>query len=386
MRDGARRIAELVEAEQPDPEGGIIRPFAAFQRHAGSNLQPLFGKGLARLHLGIRGKTDDDTRRLEPLGGDRFVAVSLHQVANLAPQVDLRLLQRLETKRLSLDQRVAEMAQRIGRHRGVICMRPAFIGLHDLCPFLQIIGEAGTGCLVEACPCARRHHHQRGAGRCAPALLRRGQQDVHPGGLEIDEDGAAGDTVQNEQAAMLVNTAGDGGDETVGNHQPGRGLDMRAEDDVGLLLAYPRQDVVKRLRGERGIRLVGGLTGRQHGGAFGKAASLDDLAPAVAEPAIPDHHHPRLLDELPCYRLHAIGAAARDHGDRRRAIGIAHDPRDIAHDIAKGGRHRIQGPVGKHHRIFEKAVRVDIIAKGWHVYLVSLFAQLARPGIRPRLL
>ena len=127
------------------------------------------------------------------------------------------------------------MAQRVGRHGSVIGMRPAFIGFHYLGPFLQIIGKARAGCLVETCATMRRHHHQRCTRRCAPPLLRRCQQHINTCFFQINEDRAAGDTVQNEYPTMLMNTAGHGADEIIRHHHPGRRLDMRAKDNIGLL-------------------------------------------------------------------------------------------------------------------------------------------------------
>ena len=66
---------------------------------------------------------------------------------------------------------------------------------------------------------------------------------------------------------------------------------MRAEHDVRLLVPDSRKDIVQRLRCERRIGLVGRLARRQNSGAFGKAARLDDLAPAEAEPSVPDYHN-----------------------------------------------------------------------------------------------
>ena len=275
------------------------------------------------------------------------------------------------------------MPQRIGRHRRVVGVRAALIGFHDLRPFLQIIGEARARGLFEPLPRQWGHHHQRRAGRRAPALLRSGQQHVDSRFLEIDENGAAGHAVENEQAAMLMDAAGDGGDEAVGDHQPGRGFHMRAEHDVRLLVPDSRQDIVQRLRRERRIGLVGRLARRQNSGAFGKAARLDDLAPAEAEPSVPDHHHARFLDELTCDGFHTVSPAAGHHGDRRRAVGVSHNPRNVAHHVAKSGRHRIQGPVGKDNRIFEKAVGIDIVAQGWHCHLVTSLLQSLRSGSVP---
>ena len=218
------------------------------------------------------------------------------------------------------------MAQRIGRHGSVIGMRPAFVGFHDLGPFLQIIGKAGAGRLVETRTAMRRHHHQRGTGRCAPPLLWRCQQDIDACFLKIDEDRAAGDTVQNEYPAMLMHTVGHGADEIIRHHHPGRRFDMGAEDNIGLFGADALQDILQRVRCERRVGAVVGLACGEDGGVACQLAGLHDLAPAIAEPAIANHQHACVIGELAGNRLHAICSASGNNRHRGRAIGIAHDP------------------------------------------------------------
>ena len=101
---------------------------------------------------------------------------------------------------------------------------------------------------------------------------------------------------------------------------------MRAENNVRLLSADFRQDVIQRQRRERSIGFIGKLARRKNRCVAGQTAGIDDLAPAIAEPAIADHHHIRITDKLAGDRLHAIGAAAGHHRHRSRAIGVAHDP------------------------------------------------------------
>ena len=73
---------------------------------------------------------------------------------------------------------------------------------------------------------------------------------------------------------------------------------------------------------------VAGAARLQHGGRGGDRTHVEDLAPAVAEPAIADDQHLRPRGELARHGLHAEGAAA-GHDDRRfRAVdALEHAPR-----------------------------------------------------------
>src|SRR5690606_3021038 len=85
-------------------------------------------------------------------------------------------------------------------------------------------------------------------------------------------------------------------------------------------------------------------------------ALLEDLRPAVAEPAVADHQAFLAGGELPRHRFHAVGATAR-HDDRRPgAVDLLQRPGDIPHDLLEGLRHVVERAVVEHHRIFEQAV------------------------------
>ena len=171
-----------------------------------------------------------------------------------------------------------------------------------------------------------RHHHQCGTGRCTPPLLRRCQQYIDTRFFKIDEDRAAGDTVQNEYPAIFMNAVGHGADKIIRHHHSSRRLDMGTEDNIRFLGTDALQNILQWIWRERRVGAVVRLACGKNRGVACQIAGIHDLAPAIAEPAIADDQHACIIGKLAGNRLHAICSATRNNSHRRCAIGIAHDP------------------------------------------------------------
>jgi len=141
---------------------------------------------------------------------------------------------------------------------------------------------------------------------------------------------------------------------------------MGSEDHVGPLLADGGDHFLDRAGGE-GCLGTGSRLTRLENDALGRdPAHVEDLGPAVAEPAIADHQTLLVGGELTGDRLHAEGAAA---GDDDRAPGVVHrfqNARDVAHDPLKALGHVVQGAVGIDDGIFEEAERIRLRQQGGH--------------------
>ena len=182
----------------------------------------------------------------------------------------------------------------------------------------------------------RRHHDQCGTGRSAPPLLRRCQQHINARFFQIHKHRAAGNTIQNKQSAMFMYSISNSTDKAVRHHQASRGFHMRAADHIRLFRPDRGNNLVQRDRCKRCIACIFQLTGSQNRCRRRQTASLDNLRPAKAEPAIADHQHLGISRELARNRLHPVGATTRHHSHRGRPISGLHDPRNVAHHMTKG--------------------------------------------------
>src|SRR3546814_10310394 len=84
----------------------------------------------------------------------------------------------------------------------------------------------------------------------------------------------------------------------------------------------------------------------EHRRAGGNAAHVEDLAPAIAEPAIADDQALLVRGELPRDRFHAEGAAAGHDNGAVSVVDLFQGSGDVFHDLLKGVRHMIYGAIG----------------------------------------
>ena len=217
--------------------------------------------------------------------------------------------------------------------------------------------------LVLASTAARarvERHDERGAGTARPAFLRRADQHVDARRLHVDPHRARGDAIEHEHAAMLVRGVGDRADVRVGKDDAGCGFHVRREHDVGTLAADRGDDLGDRRRRVR--RLAAGAHGArlEHGGARRDAAHVEDLRPAIAEPAVAQHEAALAGGELASDGFHAEGAAAGNHRNGIGVVDLAQRGADVAHDALEAPGHVIERAVGEDDGIFEESVGVDV--------------------------
>ena len=141
---------------------------------------------------------------------------------------------------------------------------------------------------------------------------------------------------------------------------------MRREHQVGPLAADGRHHLVDGRGRERGLPPLALAARLEHVRRRRDVAHLEDLGPAVAEPAVADHQAALVLGELARHRLHAEAAAARHDDGGARVVDLLQGGRHVAHHGLEPLRHVVQGPVGVHDRVLEQAVGIDIGQQGWH--------------------
>ena len=242
------------------------------------------------------------------------------------------------------------------------------VSLHDLVPLLQIAGEAVALCGVETLRGAFVEHHHAAAGWAAPALLRRADQHIDLAGFHVHPHRARGDAVEHEQRADFAGGGAQGLQIAVGQHQASGSFHMRGEHHGRALAADGGDHLVDRRRCERRLRAAAGAAGLADGhvGGIGESALLDDLRPAVTEPAVAHDHNLAALHVLAGYRLHAEAAAAGHDDGMLRVVGLAQHGREVAHHALKALRHMVERAVGVDHRVVEQTVGIDVGKQSGH--------------------
>ena len=352
-------IVQLLQPEQADAEGLEVRRLVALQGDAGGDLQALGGEFFAGFDFAVVGVADHHAGGLEAFGGDAFKAFAGEQGADLFAESPLFVAYFGEAVAGGFLDHVAKAGEGVAGHGGVVGVAALFVGLHDLQPFLQVAGEAGALAAFDALAGLFAEHHQGAAGRGAPAFLRSADQYVDAIGAHVDPERAGGDAVEHEQAADRVHGVGDGAQVVVGQDHSRGGFDMGGENHLWLLRLDGRYHFVYRWRGEGGLAAGFYRPGLQDLGFGGDLAHLEDLRPAVAEPAVADHQAFFAGGQLPRHGFHAEGAAARHHGYGAGVVHLLQVAGDVAHDLLKGLRHVVEGAVGVDDRIFDQAIGID---------------------------
>ncbi len=141
---------------------------------------------------------------------------------------------------------------------------------------------------------------------------------------------------------------------------------MRGKDEGGLFFGDGGDDFINRCRCPRGLCALAGLAGLQDCGRRGNVAHVEDLRPAVAKPAIADHHDMFAGGKLAGDGLHAVGAAAGHQHGGMRAVDFFQDAGDVSHHALEVFRHVVERAVGVNHRKLKQAVRVNIGKESGH--------------------
>ncbi|MNY21134.1 hypothetical protein D3C86_1546580 [compost metagenome] len=153
---------------------------------------------------------------------------------------------------------------------------------------------------------------------------------------------------------------GDGPQIAIRQDHPRRSLDMRGAHQLRLFRPDGRQHFGDRRRGEGGLGAGLDRPGLEHPGLGRNVAHLENLRPAVAEPAVADHQALLPAGQLARHRLHAEGAAA---GHYRHGVGVVdllEGTRDVVHHPLERLRHMVERAVGVDDRVFDQAIGIDI--------------------------
>ena len=141
---------------------------------------------------------------------------------------------------------------------------------------------------------------------------------------------------------------------------------MRGKHHLRFLLGDGGQHFVQRRRREGGLITCVDRARLEYLGLGRNPAHLEDLRPAVAEPAVADHQALLIGRQLPRHRLHAVSAAARHHRHGMGVVDLFQGGGDITHHALKRLRHMVQRAVGVDHRIFDQAIGIDVGADLGH--------------------
>ena len=154
-----------------------------------------------------------------------------------------------------------------------------------------------------------------------------------PRGLHVDPDRAGGDAVEHEQAADLVHGVADGAQVVVGqDHARWRSPRAARTRPPGCSRADRRPPLRRSGAGAKGacapLPLLARLAARSR--RRRDAAHVEDLRPAVAEPAVAHDQHLLAGGELARDRLHAEGAAAGHEHRRARVVDAPSAMREMS--------------------------------------------------------
>ena len=360
MAHRAVNVVQLLQPEQPDPEGLEIRALVALQRHAGGSLQALAQEFLAGLDVRVIGVTDHHPRRLEAGRRNTRYAFAHEQGTHFVAQFLLLGTHLLEAVAPCLLHHVAQARQGVGRHGGVVGMAAGFVSLHDLQPLAQVTRKTAAAGAVDARAGQVAQHHHGTTRRTAPAFLRCADQYIDAAGHHVDPDRARRNAVQHQQATHGMYRIGHAAHIAIGQDHAGRGFHVRRKHQVRLVGQDAGHDFFHRRRRKGRLFTFPDAARLQDYGLGRYLAHLENLGPAVAEPAIADHQHLFVVGKLARHGFHAKGAAARHQHRRTRVVHLFQNSRDVFHDTLKTLRHVVERAVGVDDREFEQPVRVDV--------------------------
>jgi hypothetical protein len=157
-----------------------------------------------------------------------------------------------------------------------------------------------------------------------------------------------------------VNRIGHAAQVVVRQDDARRRFDVRGEHHVGPAFADGGDDLGEGRRREGRLAAILGRTRLQNSRLRGNLPGIENLRPAVAEPAVPYHQAFLVARELPGDCLHAEGAAAWHDDGRLRLVDALQHAGDVVHDALELLRHVIERAVGVDHGVFKEAVRVNV--------------------------
>ena len=146
----------------------------------------------------------------------------------------------------------------------------------------------------------------------------------------------------------------------VGQDHASRGFNMRSEHHGWL----ERSDLGPHFSdGCRCPRLLNAAANRpclENGCMRRDLAHIDDLGPAVGEPAVTNDENRFVARKLTSHGFHAESSAAGYERDAVCVVNRFEHAGNIAHDTAKLLTHVVERAVGVDHRKFEQSAGVDV--------------------------
>ncbi len=136
-------------------------------------------------------------------------------------------------------------------------------------------------------------------------------------------------------------------------------FDVRGEYHIRLAGANLGDNLVNRRRGKRGLVAGIGFDRLEYGLAGRDACHLENLTPAIAEPAVTNDQTRLVLGKLARNGFHTIGATTGNHC---HCVGVVHALErsgNVTHDLLEGLRHVIERAIGKDDRVFQQAFGID---------------------------
>ena len=133
---------------------------------------------------------------------------------------------------------------------------------------------------------------------------------------------------------------------------------MRRENNRRALFTDFSCNRLGRLRCEGRGALVADLRSHDDGCFRGNSAHLENLRPAVGEPAVADDHDLLPGGKLAGDSLHAEGSAAGHDDSRVGMVDLAQNRVEIVHDALERPRHVIERAIGKDHRELHQTIGI----------------------------
>ena len=200
--------------------------------------------------------------------------------------------------------------------------------------------------------------NQGTARRAAPAFLRGADQHINTTGFHIDPDCTRGNAVQHKEAINRAHRFTHRTEVRLGQHDACRCFNVGRKNHCRLFTKDGRNHLFDRGGCKGCLRLCRHRASLQHRHIMRDLAGLEDLRPAIAEPAIAQNETRLVLRKLTGHGFHTVGATARNNHGGIRLIHLFDHRRDVGNDLLELLRHVVERAVGIHDRKLEQAIRV----------------------------
>mmetsp|Transcript_757 Transcript_757/g.1783 ORF Transcript_757/g.1783 Transcript_757/m.1783 type:complete len:402 (+) Transcript_757:464-1669(+) len=340
-------ITELINTEEANTERFKALRFITHEGDTTSNLHALL------LELGDHGirlrVVYNNSGCLESLSSSRREAVLLHDLANKATELTGVSRGSLKTKGVTkLEHDLVEAGNGVSRHGAVVHEATSLVLVHAREPLVKADTETGALSGLGDLTSLIVHAHDTTAGRARPTLLGSSDENIYTEVLHVGPKGASSDSIKDEETSNLVNSGSDLLDVLIVEKNTGRGLNVRCEDNSGLLGLDLLDNLVNRGRGHRGL----------HGGVLHASledclrlrdlADIEDVAPAEAEETLTKDHDVLVSGELTGHRFHGVAAGARNDGSVLAVVDLLKSSGNFAHHLLERLAHLVDGAVGVH--------------------------------------